>query len=71
MLFKDWATKHRWTAAGIGRQLGVSTSTVTRWLSGEVIPSPDNIAAVAKLTEGAVGFDDMMSARKLFVAKEG
>lgn len=39
------------------RLVGVSTCTVSRWINGHKIPSPDQQAAIAKATDGAVPVD--------------
>lgn len=52
-LLKVALRDHGWTQADLARELGVSKSTVTRWLSGERLPNRDHISALYKL------FDDV------------
>jgi transcriptional regulator with XRE-family HTH domain len=35
--------------SAIARELGVTTSTVTRWVNGETVPSGDKLIALARL----------------------
>ena len=62
MKLSDWAEKTGTRPGAIAAALGVSPSTVSRFLTGERIPkSPQIIAAIEKLTKGKVSLSDWLT----------
>jgi transcriptional regulator with XRE-family HTH domain len=55
---------HRLTLTQFAEMVGgVEASTVTRWRTGELFPSPDNMALIEVATGGAVTYRDFQQQR--------
>ena len=61
MKLKDWRTRECMTQAQAAARLGVGVTTVSRWESGAVLPRQKQLAALRKMTNGAVGAVDFVS----------
>ena len=50
--------------ADFARQIGRPESTVSRWVSGEVMPDPVGLLLLRQATNGVVTADDMLDGLK-------
>lgn len=48
-VFKFWRTERRMTLEEVGKAVGASKQTVSKWESGQVVPREAKIRAIAKL----------------------
>lgn len=58
MTFKDWIKQSGRTAYYHTKALGISHSTMWRWLSGRGSPCPTKQKVIAKYTDGKVTPND-------------
>lgn len=58
MTLRDWLKKQGMTPTAFARLMGVSHSTVLRYLSGDRIPEKDVMERIARETGGAVTPND-------------
>lgn len=49
------------TFAAFGAKIGVHVSQISRWASGERVPSLDQAAAIKEASGGAVAFEDFLA----------
>jgi len=56
-----WLRQNHLTNLEFARRLGVSHTTVGRWISGETFPHPDTLRHIAAITEGDVTYSDFFS----------
>lgn len=60
MKLKDWRAREGMTQAQAAARLDVGVTTVSRWESGAVVPRQKQLAALRKMTKGAVGAVDFV-----------
>ena len=58
MTLKEWAEIRGLKNKDLARIIGVNESTSWRWLEGKNAPSPQMIAKLETLTDGAVTYRD-------------
>jgi len=58
MVLAEWMRLHEMTQQRFAGEVGVTQTTVSRWLDGGTLPSLPAILAVARVTAGAVTADD-------------
>lgn len=46
--FKDLRKENKLSTINLGKELGVSNSTITRWENGVIVPSIDNLLNIAQ-----------------------
>ena len=66
MKLRDWRKRDGITQAQAANRIGVSVTTISRWEAGEVVPRQQQLAAVRKVTRGAVGAVDFVKHIDLF-----
>lgn len=72
MKLDAWINDVGTTAAAFSQRVGVSHSTVSRWLSGKVLPSPRTMRLITAATDGLVTPNDMLSlGMNVIVESEG
>lgn len=54
--FKDLRKENRLSTIDLGKELGVSNSTITRWENGVIVPSIDNLFNIAKYFKVSADF---------------
>lgn len=59
----EWLKRNERSQGWLARKVRVHASLVSRWLSGERFPTPDEQAAVALHTDGAVMAEDWTNDR--------
>lgn len=61
MTLDAWMKLTGVTAAVLSRRLGVAHTSVSRWVSGKVDPSPNAMRAIWKETNGMVSPNDLLN----------
>lgn len=59
---RKYLEKRGLSQAEFGRRFGVSQPTVSDWLSGAIVPSPDNLVAISE--ETGISIDELLKGRK-------
>jgi transcriptional regulator with XRE-family HTH domain len=52
--FALWLRKSNWTAPRLAAELKVTKSVVYQWAAGQCRPTAEHLAALSRLTDGAV-----------------
>ena len=60
MTLSEWLLSKEIRPSAFARRLGVSHTTVSRWLDGSTPPSPASMNAVFRETGGAVTANDLL-----------
>ena len=60
MTLKEYIQSKGLTATAFARTIGVETSTVTRWMHGELTPSTLHMRRIEKATRKRVKADDFL-----------
>ena len=60
MKLAAWLEQTQTRPAHLAKTLGVAQSTVSRWITGEKVPSMEMARRVAEATDGAVMANDWM-----------
>jgi len=55
-----WCKAHKVSQAHFGRLLGVKRATVSRWVTGRGLPTPELAFKVVRVTDGEITFEQMM-----------
>ena len=64
MELDDYIVAENITLAEFGQRVGgVEESTVARWRTGAMFPSPDNLRLIEKATGGRVSYADFQTTR--------
>lgn len=63
MTLDAYMTQHCISRAEMASRLGVSVEAVRRWTSGERTPRPMHMAAIKRVTRGAVTADSFVAGR--------
>ena len=58
MNIQSYLEKHSETRASFAQRIGVNPSNVTRFISGERVPSGPTLARIVAATNGEVSFPD-------------
>lgn len=56
----EYISKHDGTAEAFAAKVGVSKSTISRWLAGSVTPSREKAVAVERVTNGEIKAEDVL-----------
>lgn len=63
MQLRDYLHREWLTGADMARMVGVSRTSMARYLNGERVPDPDIMTAIERATNGAVGPRDWPAQR--------
>ena len=61
MRFETWLREQELTYTEVAKRLGCSRPAVKYWAIGKHMPRPRFLITIAKLTDGAVTYDDFLS----------
>ncbi len=56
----DWMSKKGHSDTWLAQQLGVSKPAVSGYRTGKTVPSLENAVKIHRLTNGEVGYEDML-----------
>lgn len=65
-----WLDSRRIPRAAFARLVGVHPVTVTKWVTGTMLPRPEAMDAILRATDGAVAPNDFYEALKAQAAVE-
>lgn len=60
MKLQDWLTETETSTTRLAELVGVSQSTVWRWVQGKMVPDMERMRRVAEATDGRVMPNDFM-----------
>jgi transcriptional regulator with XRE-family HTH domain len=67
MEFEQWLSNR--PRADVAAELGVHRMTVNRYARGQIMPRPDMVEAIGRLTSGLVGVVDLTAAYNRYHAQ--
>ena len=62
MELRRYLDDRKLSCTAFGQMVGVTPSTVSRWVAGRLMPRPAQIRKIMHVTEGAVTADDLLGA---------
>jgi hypothetical protein len=65
MTLQKWTEVHQLNSRNVANLLGVDRSLAYKWLMGETIPSPENMRAIYRKTDGEVEPNDFYDLPRL------